>query len=180
MAAYFNSELPWERGVWFVVDPCKQASHLSKNVRIRPWTHFDCVWNVMTHAQEPDFVFQRNGRVHLNRHGRQFSRLLATELGASTVVMLDTPCSEVVWRVLATHSIRQFPLNFPSRVSPLAITFQLDSNNPHNYPSPCIAVVYVANESYRLYVVVLSCHVCNCVHISPAFNIENTIHQGSL
>ena len=23
--------------------------------------------------------------------------------------MLDTPCSEVVWRVLATHSIRQFP-----------------------------------------------------------------------
>jgi hypothetical protein len=24
--------------------------------------------------------------------------------------MLDTPCCEVVWRVLATHSIRQFPL----------------------------------------------------------------------
>jgi len=30
--------------------------------------------------------------------------------------MLDTPCFEVVWRVLATHSIRQFPLHFPSRV----------------------------------------------------------------
>ena len=28
-------------------------------------------------------------------------------------LMLDTPCSEVVWRVLATHSIRQFPLHFP-------------------------------------------------------------------
>ena len=28
---------------------------------------------------------------------------------ASAIVMLDTPCSEVVWRVLATHSIRQFP-----------------------------------------------------------------------
>jgi len=26
--------------------------------------------------------------------------------------MLDTPCSEVVWRVLATNSIRQFPLQF--------------------------------------------------------------------
>jgi len=38
-----------------------------------------------------------------------------------------TPCSEVVWRVLATHSIRQFPLHFPSRASPCAITFQLDS-----------------------------------------------------
>ena len=41
--------------------------------------------------------------------------------------MLDTPCSEVVWRVLATHSIRQFSLHFPSRASPCAITFQLES-----------------------------------------------------
>jgi len=46
---------------------------------------------------------------------------------ASAVVMLDTPCSEVVWRVLVTHSIRQFHLHFPSRASPCAITFQLDS-----------------------------------------------------
>ena len=53
----------------------------------------DCFWNVMAHAQKPDFVFQRNGRVHLNR---QFSRLLAAEVCASAVVMLDTPCSEVV------------------------------------------------------------------------------------
>jgi hypothetical protein len=30
-------------------------------------------------------------------------------------------------RVLATHSIRQFPLHFPSCASPCAITFQLDS-----------------------------------------------------
>ena len=30
-------------------------------------------------------------------------------------------------RVLATHSIRQFPLHFPSRMSPCVITFQLDS-----------------------------------------------------
>ena len=57
--------------------------------------------------------------------GRQFSRLLAAEVWASAVVMLDTPCCEVVWRVLATHSIRQFPLHFPSRASPCAITFQL-------------------------------------------------------
>jgi hypothetical protein len=48
------------------------------------------------------------------------------EVCVSAVVMLDTPCSEVVWRVLATHSIRQFPLHFPSRASPCAITFQLE------------------------------------------------------
>jgi len=34
--------------------------------------------------------------VHLNRRRRQFSRLLAAEVCASAVVMLDTPCSEVV------------------------------------------------------------------------------------
>jgi hypothetical protein len=66
--------------------------------------------DVMAHAQKPDFVFRRNGRVHLNRQGHQFIRLLC----ASVVVMLDIPCSEVVWRVLVTHSIRQFPLHFPS------------------------------------------------------------------
>jgi len=27
------------------------------------------VWNTMALAQKPDFVFRRNGRVHLNRHG---------------------------------------------------------------------------------------------------------------
>ena len=47
---------------------------------------------------------------------------------ASVVVMLDAPCSGVVWRVLATHSIRQFPFHFPTRASPCAITFQLESN----------------------------------------------------
>ena len=72
-----------------------------------------------------DFVFRRNGRVHLNWRGRQFSRLLAAEVCALAVVMLDTPCSEVVRRVLATHSIRQFPLRCPSRASPCAITIQL-------------------------------------------------------
>jgi hypothetical protein len=82
----------------------------------------------MAHAQKPDFVFRRNGRVHLNRQGRQFSRLLAAEMCTSAVVMLDTPCSEVVWRVLATHSIHQFPLHFLSRASPCAITFQTHSN----------------------------------------------------
>ena len=58
----------------------------------------DCVWNVMAHAQKPDFFFLRNGRVHLNRQGRQFSRLLAAEVCPSAAVMvgmLDTPCSPV-------------------------------------------------------------------------------------
>jgi len=80
-----------------------------------PWSELavEASWNVMAHAQKPDFVFRRNGPVHLNRRERQFSRRLTAEVCASAVVMLDTPCSEVVWRVLATHSIRRFPLHIP-------------------------------------------------------------------
>ena len=94
----------------------------------RPFYSFqrvDCVWNMMAHAQKPDFVFRRNGRVLLNRRGRQFSRLLAAEVCASAVVMLDTTCSEVVWRVLATHSIRQF---FPTLPLPCVTVYHLVSN----------------------------------------------------
>jgi hypothetical protein len=44
-------------------------------------------WNVMAHAQKLDFVFRRNGRVHLNRRGRQFSRLLAAEVCPSAFIV---------------------------------------------------------------------------------------------
>jgi hypothetical protein len=92
----------------------------------------------MAHAQKPDFVFRRIVRVHLNRQGRQFSRLLAAEMWASAMVMLDTPCSELVWRVLDTYSIRLFPLHLPSRASPCAITFQLESTWLTNCRQPAL------------------------------------------
>ena len=50
----------------------------------------------MAHVQKPDFLLGRKGRVHLNRRGRQFSRLLAAEVCASALVILDTPLSELV------------------------------------------------------------------------------------
>ena len=70
----------------------------------------------MAHAQKPDFVLWRNGRVHLNRRGRQFSRLLAAELSASAVVMvlmLDTPCSEVVKDYWLPTPLASFPFTSP-------------------------------------------------------------------
>jgi hypothetical protein len=39
---------------------------------------------------ETRFRLLVKGRVHLNRRGRQFSQLLAVEVCASAVVMLDT------------------------------------------------------------------------------------------
>jgi len=73
----------------------------------------ECVWNVMAHAQKPDFVFRRNGRVHLNRRGPQFSRLLAAELCTSALVMLGTPRSEVVWEYWLPTQFASFPFTSP-------------------------------------------------------------------
>ena len=67
----------------------------------------------MAHAQKPDSVFRRNGRVHLNRRGRQFSRLLAAEVCASALVMLDTPCSEVVWEYWLPTPFASLPFTSP-------------------------------------------------------------------
>jgi len=104
----------------------------------------------MAHPQKPEFFFRRNGRVHLNRRGRQFSRLLAAEVCASAVVMLDTPCSEVVWRVLAIHTIRQFSLHFLASLC--AIIFQLDSTHHRRARSSVLSqylgrVTHFSNEN---------------------------------
>jgi hypothetical protein len=131
----------------------------------------------MAHAQKPDFVFLRNGRVHLNRQGRQFSRLLAADVGLSAVVMLDTPCSEVVWRVLATHSIRQFPLNFPSRASPCAITFQLEStsNAPlRELKIPKLFIVLII--SYCCKIIYIFIHLVVCLATSPKPLPKRALH----
>ena len=119
--------------------PLDEVTDFSTNTSRSTFTYFtvvDCVWNVMAHVQKPEFFFRRNGRVHLirgERGGRQFSRLLAAEVCASAVVMLDTSCSEVVWRVLATHSIRQFPPSLhPYHTSPRVITFQMDPSTWSN------------------------------------------------
>ena len=80
----------------------------------------------MAHAQKPDFVFRGNGRAHLKRRVLQFSRLLGSRgvrINGSNAAYTKFQGSV---RVLATHSIRQFTLHFPSRASPCAITFQLN------------------------------------------------------
>jgi len=83
----------------------------------------------MAHAPKPYFVFRRNGRVHLNRQGRQFSRLLAAELCASAVVLLDTSSSEVVKGI-------GYPLHSP--VSP-------------SLPLPCVTVCqHVSTGLYHM------------------------------
>ena len=112
-------------------------------------------WNVMAHAQKPDLVFRRNGLVHLNRRGRQFSRLLAAEVRASAVVMLYTPCSEVVWRCTG------YPLN-----SPVSPSFHL----------PCVTVCH--HISVGVYLQMASTSYCVEICAMPAeLNLLDFFHQ---
>ena len=74
-SSYFNLFVsfgfPHQNRLCISILPCMQ--HMPRPSR-PPWfdhakvaSGVDCVWNVMAHAQKPDFFFQRNGRVHLNR-----------------------------------------------------------------------------------------------------------------
>jgi hypothetical protein len=89
--------------------------------------YVDCVSKVMAHAQKPDFVFRRNGRVHLNRRGAS----VQSTTGSRGVRISGSNAGYTVFRgsVKSTgyplHSPVS-PLHFPSRASPCAITFQLD------------------------------------------------------
>ena len=73
----------------------------------------ECVWNVMAHAQKPDFIFRWNGWVHLHRRGCQFRRLLAAEVCTSALLLLDVPRSEVVWEYWLPTPVVSFPFIFP-------------------------------------------------------------------
>ena len=80
----------------------------------------------MAHAQKPDFVFLRKGRVHLNRRGRHFSRLLAADVCISGS---NGGYNFFRGSVKSTDYPLQSPVSpsLPSRASPCAITFQLES-----------------------------------------------------
>ena len=106
----------------------------------------------MTHAQKPDLVFLSNGRVHLNRRGSQFCRLLAVEeCGPAGRPWIDHVPRHSA-RVVATLSNRLFPLHFPSHASPCTITFRTASTVcffyttlPHQYASVVSFRIYPLN-----------------------------------
>jgi len=140
--------------VYLIVPHYPKSHDLQKklpNIKCVLWFFFtNLVWNI-SHSRgqlkcdgtraETRLCLSAKRTSPFKSAGRQFSWLLEAEVCASAVVMLDTARSEVVWRVLATHSIRQFPLHFPSRTSPCAITFQLESTkNSLRYNHICITV----------------------------------------
>ena len=71
-------------------------------------------WYVMAHAQKPDFVLRRNGRVRLNRRGRPFTRLLTAEV----LLISGSNAGYTVFR----GSVKDTGYPLPSPVSPSCVT----------------------------------------------------------
>jgi len=65
MATHYAVHLPFS-SVCFSKYPALLYAFPVTNL-FNSFLQVDCVWNVMSHAQKPEFVFRRNRRVHLNR-----------------------------------------------------------------------------------------------------------------
>jgi len=91
---------------------------------------------MMAHAQKPNFVFRRNGRVHLNRQRRQFSRLLAAEVCASAF-LVGSNAGYTMFRGSETGT--GYPPHSP--VSP-------------SLPLPCVTVCHHISTGIYLYLCV--------------------------
>jgi len=144
--------------------------------------HVEASWNVMVHAQKPDFVFRAKRMSPFKSPGPSVQSTAGSRGVRTAVVMLDTSRSEVVWRVLATHCIRKFPLHLPSRGSLCAIKFQLE-------PTYCVCVCVCVCVFKYVYIyfheIFFPIHQCifrwNCVQSSrysapSVFIIANTLH----
>ena len=81
----------------------------------------------MAHAQKPDFVLRRNGRVHLNRRGAS----VQSTTGSRDVHISGSVAGYTMLRgsVKGTGYPLHSPVSpsLPLPASPCAITFQLDS-----------------------------------------------------
>jgi len=87
----------------------------------------DCFWNVMAHAQKPDFIFRQNGPVHFNRPGAS----VQSTAGSRGVRIIDSNAGYTMFRgsVKCTGYPLHSPVSssLPLPASPFAMTFQLES-----------------------------------------------------
>ena len=115
----------------------------------------------MAHAQKPDFVFPRNGRVHLNRWGAS----VQSTAGSRGVRISFSYAGYTTFgggvRILATHSIRQFPLHFPSRASPCATRFRTSSTAFYALPDD----ETIRFETYESFTVLIQFWVCKWLFV---------------
>ena len=92
------------------------------------------VWNVMTHAQKPVLIFQRNGRVHLNWPGGSVQSTTGSRGARISGSNGSNAGYTMFWGIVLLHS--NVSPSLPYRASPCAIRFQLSSTIWHLQVKP--------------------------------------------
>jgi len=115
------------------IAPWKETRYPLQDIELKFCFMVDCAWNVMAHAQRPNFVFRRNGRVHLNRRGAS----VQSTTGSRGVRISGSNAGYTMFR--SSVKSTGFPLHSP--VSP-------------SLPLPCVTVCHhistgLYNSLYR-------------------------------
>ena len=132
----------WDLGQAFGLNdleskPGHCVSYKSKSLEV------DWVWNVMVHAQKPDFVFRRNGRVHLNR--RRAS--VQSTTGSRGVLISGSNAGYTMFR----GSVKGTGCPLHSPVSP-------------TLPRPCVTVCHhISTGLYYMFVYCCMWLWCSCL-----------------
>ena len=111
-------------------------------------------WNVMAHIQKLDFVFRRNGRVHLNRQGASVQSTTGFPSCASTCTITFQLESTTVWT--ATTLPGACSMHF--KVSPMVgrnNERKLSSRNWSNHEVRCQTYVFKRQNQTRLCTIIL-------------------------
>jgi hypothetical protein len=142
-------------------------------------------WNVMTHAQKPDFVFRRNGRVHLNRRRRQFSRLLADELCASALTV-GSNAGYTMFR--GSENGTGYPRHSPVSSSlplPCVTVFHHISTGvyaigftanptPNTWPSKCASSLRASSITFRINHLSIGSNICLETHFNSLHEVGSS------
>ena len=98
----------------------------------------DCVWNVMAHAQKPDFVFRRNGRVHLNRRGASVQSTAGRRAVHISLQSLYCSCKPVFCSHVTLTGYPLHSLVSPSLLLPcITVCHHISTGLYSKYQSPC-------------------------------------------
>jgi len=129
----------WNTRAYCCVYKCRNCCNLLSFAKSSgTFTAVDCVWNVMAHAQKPDFVFRRKGWGHLNR--RDWG-------GRGGVSSVDC------WQPSCAHQPAGFVLLVRACVLQSCDAYWLPTpfaSFPLRFPGPCVTMCYrISTGLYR-------------------------------
>jgi len=123
----------------------------------------------MAHAQKPDFVYWRNGRVHLNRRGVS----VQSTTGSLCVRISGSNARYTTFRRWCKST--GYPLHSPVSSSlPLPYVTACHRISTGLYHNPRTFTVFRYNAAFRLYSRIEQCNYVSAEHAASIFRVELT------